>query len=110
MRYLWLHYLYNCRLIHQDGNSFEGKSECIMNNDGTESYYKQGVHKYLNEVYEGSRINKLWNGKGNWKWENEDREISEWLNDKSNGPSMYYYFDSKVKMIYYSNDEEIFLQ
>ena len=102
-------YLYKCRLIHQSEGSFEGKQECIKNNDGAKSYYKQGVTKYLNEVYEGSSINDLLNGKINFKWEDGDKEISEMLNGKRHGPSIYYDFDGKVKKEYYSNDEEIFL-
>ena len=111
MRYLWLLYLYKCRLIYQNGNSFEGKQECITNNDGTESNYQQGVTKCLNGVlHEGSRINSLWNGKVNFKWENRDRQISEVLNDKRHGPTIRYDFDGEIKMSYYSNNEKIFLQ
>ena len=102
-------YLYKCRNIDPNGNSFEGKEGFIMNNDGTKSYYKKGVTKYLNEVYEGSSINNLWNGKINFKWEDGDKEIYEMLNDKRHGPSIDYDFYGKVKKEYYSNDEEIFL-
>ena len=103
-------YLYKCRNIDQSGNSFEGKEECITNNDGTKFYYKQGVTKYLNEVYEGSSINNLWNGKVNLKWEDGDKEISEMFNHKRHGPSIDYDFDGKVKKEDYSNGVKIFLQ
>ena len=110
MRYLWLLYLYKCRRIYKDGGSFEGKQECIMNNDGTESFYDQGVNKYSDGgLIEGSMINSLRNGKINSKWKNGDREISEMLNDKRHGPSIVYYFDGKIKMGYYSNGKKIFL-
>ena len=82
----------------------------ITNNDGTEYYYDQGVIKYSDgELQEGSMINDLWNGKGNYKWEDEDKEISEWLNDKRHGPIIFYDFDGKVKMGYFSNGKKIFL-
>ena len=110
MRYLRQLYLYKCRYIDQDGNSFEGKQGNIMNNDGTESFYHQGVIKYSNgELKEGSKINSLWNGKVNFKWEDGDKEISEMLNDKRHGPVIFYDFDGKVNKKYYSNEEEIFL-
>ena len=103
-------YLYKCRNIDQNGNSFEGKEECITNNDGTKSYYNQGVNKYSDgKLAEGSRINSLWNGKVNLKWEDEDKEISERLNSKRHGPIIVYDFDGKVNKEYYSNGEEIFL-
>ena len=109
MWYLWLLYLYKCRYIDQNGNSSEGKEECITNNDGTKSFYKQGVIKRPNgALVEGSRIDSLWNGKVNLKWENGDRKISEMLN-KRHGPAIIYDFDGKVNKEYYSNDEEIFL-
>ena len=82
----------------------------ITNNDGTKSFYDQGVFKYPNGVLkEGSSINDLWNGKVNFKWENGDREISEMLNGKSHGPVIFYDFDGKVNKEYYSNGEKIFL-
>ena len=111
MRYLWLLYLYKCRNIDQNGNSFEGKEGSIMNNDGTvSSDYKQGVFNNLKgELIEGNRINNLWNGKVNFKWKDGDREISEWLNNKEHGPIIVYDFDGKVNKEYYSNGEEIFL-
>ena len=111
MWYLWLLYFYKCRQIDQNGNSFEGKSGKIMNNDGTISYrYDQGVHKYSNGVLkEGNRINKLWNGKLNYKWKNGNREISERLNGKRHGPAIGYNFAGKVKMVYFSNGKRIFL-
>ena len=82
-----------------------------MNNDGTESYnYEKGVYKYSDgKLHEGNRINNLWNGKVNFKWEDEKKEIFEILNHKRHGPSIYYYFDGKVKKEYYSNGEKIFL-
>ena len=82
-----------------------------MNNDETVSYdYKQGVHKYPDgKLQEGNRINYLWNGKTNFKWEDRDKEISEMLNGKRHGPSIFYDFDGKVNQEYYSNEEEIFL-
>ena len=81
-----------------------------MNNDGTESYYKQGVWKYSDgDLSEGNRINELWNGKVNFKWEDGDREISEMLNDNLHGPIIVYDFNGKVNKEYYSNDEKIFL-
>ena len=82
-----------------------------MNNDGTVLYdYKQGVTKYSNGVlHEGNMINNLWNRKLNCKWENEGREISEMLNDKSHGPVIIYYFDGKIEMGSCSNGEIIFL-
>ena len=105
-----MHYLYKCRVIYQNGNSFEGKQECIMNNDGTVSYDEQGVSKYSNGVLqEGNKINGLLNGKVKFKWENGDKEISEMLNDKWHGSTIVYGFDGKVKMDYYSNEEQIFL-
>ena len=80
-----------------------------MNNDGTKSLYHQGVIKHSNgALKEGNRINSLWNGKVNLKWENGDKEISEMLN-KRHGPTIFYDFDGKVKKEYYSNGEEIFL-
>ena len=104
-------YLYKCRYIYQDGGSSEGKQECITNNDGTKSIYKQGVNKYSNgALAEGSWIDYLWNGKVNRKWENGDRQISENLNDEKHGPSIVYDFDGKVIKGYFSNGEEIFLQ
>ena len=104
-----MHYLYKCRLIIQDGNSFEGKEECITNNDGTESYYKQGVIKYSNgELIEGSRINSLLSGKVNIKWENGDRQVHE-VNVKWHGPAIIYDFDGKVIKDHFSNGEKIFL-
>ena len=109
MRYLWLLYLYKCRQIYQDGDSFEGKSVGITNNDETESYFKQGVYKHSNGVYEGSSINDLWNEKVNFKWENGNREISEMLNDKRHGPVTIYGYDGKVRIDYCSNGEKIFL-
>ena len=109
MWYLWLLYLYKCRVIDQNGNSFEGKQECITNNDETVTYYKQGVNKYSNGVLqEGNKINNLWNGKVNFKWKYGDKEISENLNSKRHGPAIFYDYDGKVKKEYYSNDEEIF--
>ena len=110
MRYLWLLYLYKCRQIYQDGDSFEGKQDLITNNDGTESYFKQGVYKHSNGVYEGSSINHLWNEKVNFKWENGNRKIFETWNDKRHGPDIIYNFDGKVNKECYSNDEEILLQ
>ena len=50
------------------------------------------------------------NEKVNFKFENGDRENSEMLNGKRNGPVIIYKFDGKVNKKYYSNDEEIFLQ
>ena len=103
-------YLYKCRLICKDGGSFEGNQECITNNDGTKSYYKQGVIKCSDgELHEGSMINSLWNGKVNFKWESGNKETSEWLNDKRHGPVIVYKFDGEVYKEYYSNGEEIFL-
>ena len=103
-------YLYKCRIIDQDGNSFEGKRELITNNDGTESFYHQGVIKYSNgALKEGIRINNVWNGKVNIKWEDGDKEISEMLNDKRHGPVIFYDFDGKVNKEYRSNGEKIFL-
>ena len=106
-----MHYLYKCRIIGQSGNSFEGKSGEIMNNDGTESYnYDKGVTKCSDgRLQEGSCINNLLNGKVNFKWENGNKEISEWLNGERHGSIIVYDFDGKVKEKYYSNDEEIFL-
>ena len=110
MRYIWLLYLYKCRRIDHDGDSFEGKQECITNNDGTISYYNQGVIKCSDgRLIEGSRINSLWNGKEYFKWENGARQISERLNDKRHGPAIFYDYDGKVKIDYYSNGEKIFL-
>ena len=82
-----------------------------MNNDETVSYdYKQGVNNCSDgSLQEGSCINNLWNGKINFKWEDGDKEVSEMLNHKRNGPSIDNDFDGKVKKEYYSNDEEIFL-
>ena len=106
-----MHYLCKYRVILQNGDSFEGISECIMNNDGTVSYdYIQGVIKGSDGVLqEGSLINNLWNGRANFKWENGDREISEMVNDKRHGPSKFYYFDGRVNKEYYLNGEKIFL-
>ena len=102
-------YLYKCRRIDHDGDSFEGKQECITNNDGTISYYNQGVIKCSDgRLIEGSSINNLWNGKVNLN-ENGNREISEWLNDKRHGPIIFYDFDGEVNQYYFSNDEVIFL-
>ena len=99
-------YLYKCRQICQNGNSFEGISGNIMNNDGTESFYEQGVIKCLNGVLqEGNKINNLLNGKVNFKWEDGDKEISEWLNGERHGPAIIYGFDGKVKIDYSSNGE-----
>ena len=107
----WLHYLYKCRAICQNGDIFEGKDGCIMNNDGTVLYnYKQGVNKYSNGVlHEGNVINHIWNGKVNDKWENGDIEISEILDDKNHGPVTIYDVDGKVHIDYHSNGEKIFL-
>ena len=107
----WLNYLYKCRAIFQDGDSFEGKLIRIMNNTGTLSYcYMQGVNKYSDGVLiEGSSINQLWNGKLNLNLKKGNRSIFEMLNDKGHGPSIVYYFDGKVKMSYYSNGKKIFL-
>ena len=81
-----------------------------MNNDGTESFYKQGVIKYSDgELHEGIRINNVWNGKVNIKWEDGDKEISEMLNDKRHGPVIFYDLDGKVNKEYRSNGEKIFL-
>ena len=81
-----------------------------MNNDGTESFYHQGVIKCPNgELHEGNKINSFWNGKVNFKWEDGNREISERLNDKRHGPAIRYDFDGKVKMDCLSNDKIIFL-
>ena len=82
-----------------------------MNNDGTVSYdYDQGVHKYSNgTLIEWSLKNNLVNGKVNFKWEDGDREISEMLN-KRHGPVIFYKFDGKVQIDYWSNGEIIFLQ
>ena len=82
-----------------------------MNNDGTVSYYMQGVFNNSNgELIEGSMINSLWNGKVNFKWEDRNKEISEMLNDEKHGPSIFYDFDCEVIKDYFSNGEEIFLQ
>ena len=82
-----------------------------MNNDGTVSYrYDQGVHKYSDgKLHEGKRINKLWNGKLNFKTKSGNREISERLNGERHGPAIIYKFDGKVKMVYFSNGKRIFL-
>ena len=81
-----------------------------MNNDGTKSFYEQGVIKCLNGVLqEGNKINNLLNGKVNFKWKSGNKEISERLNDKRHGPIIVYKFDGKVKKEYYSNGEVIFL-
>ena len=71
-----------------------------MNNDGTVSYdYEQGVNKYSDgALHEGKRINGLWNGKVNFKWEEGDKQVSEMLNDEKHGPIIVYDFDGKVKM------------
>ena len=103
-------YLYKCRQIHQDENSFEGKKGSITNNDGNKSFYKQGVIKYSDgRLYEGNRINSLWNGKVNFKWKSGNKEISEMLNDNRHGPVIIYKFDREVNQYYLSNGEKIFL-
>ena len=79
-----------------------------MNNEGTKSYYDQGVLKCLNVVYEGSIINNLWNGKVNSKWKNGHIQITENLNSKRHGPAIIYNFDGEVTMDYFSNGELIF--
>ena len=110
MRYLWLLYLYKCRLIDQDGNSFEGKQESITNNDGTVSDYMQGVTKCSDgELIEWSMINNLWNGKANYKERNGNRHVSEALKGKRHGPAIFYDYEGKAKIDYYSNREKIFL-
>ena len=106
-----MYYLYKCRVIYESGDSFEGKQGRIMNNDGTESFYEQGVIKYSDGVLlEGNRINNLLNGKVNFKWKDGNKEFSERLNDEKHGPVIVYKFDGKVnKEYYYSNGEKIFL-
>ena len=82
----------------------------ITNNDGTESFYKQGVYNNLNgELIEGSIINNLWKEKLNCKLEDGDIEITEWLNGKKHGPVIVYDFYGEVNQYYFSNGEKIFL-
>ena len=106
-----MHYLYKCRVIDQNGDSFEGKQGCIMNSNGTVSYdYKQGITKYSNGLLlKGSSINNLWNGKVNSKWKNGHIQITENLNSKRHSPAIIYDFEGEVIMDYFSNGKIIFL-
>ena len=81
-----------------------------MNNDGTVSYYEQGVNRLSNgELYEGSWIDRLLNGKVNFKLKNRNKKILEMLNGDKHGPVIVYDFNGKVKIDYCSNGEKIFL-
>ena len=102
-------YLYFSQISPDDGQ-FTGRFTNIGEDSFDYETIEQGTWRFYDgDVYIGSLKEQRFHGKGCIYFKNGKVEISEFINNLANGPTLIKNSDGNIIFAYFSNDEEIIL-